>query len=146
MTTSSRSTDRPALEARLGLRLAGSLNATTASLPPDVAERLRFAREQALARARDVQRAACAGDRTTVGISASGALLLGGFRPWLQRAAAFLPLLLLLAGLMLIRQWQVREQVLAAADIDSLLLADTLPPTAYSDPGFAEYLRSDPQP
>ena len=57
-----------------------------------------------------------------------------------------LPLLLLLAGLMLIQQWQVRERVRAAADIDSLLLVDALPPTAYSDPGFAEYLRSDPQP
>jgi hypothetical protein len=130
----------------LALRLAGSLNATTASLPPGVAERLRFAREQALARARDARREAPSGDHTPVGVSASGALLLGSFRPWLQRAAAFLPLLLLLAGLMLIQQWQVREQVLAAADIDSLLLADSLPPTAYSDPGFAEYLRSDPQP
>ena len=146
MTTSSRSTDRPALEARLALRLAGSLNAATASLAPDVTERLRFAREQALARARDARRAAAASAPTTVGRTASGALLLGSFRPWLQRAAAFLPLLLLLAGLMLIQQWQLREQVLAAADIDSLLLADALPPSAYSDPGFAEYLRSDPQP
>lgn len=146
MTTSSRSTDRPALEARLGLRLAGSLNPATASLAPDVAERLRFAREQALARAREARRAAVASAPATVGLSASGALLLGSFRPWLQRAAAFLPLLLLLAGLMLIQQWQLREQVLAAADIDSLLLADALPPSAYSDPGFAEYLRSDPQP
>jgi Protein of unknown function (DUF3619) len=146
MTPSSRSTDRPALEARLALRLAGSLNAATGSLPPDVNERLRFAREQALARARDARRAASAGSPTTVGVSASGALLLGSFRPLLQRAAAFLPLLLLLAGLMLIQQWQVRERVRAAADIDSLLLVDALPPTAYSDPGFAEYLRSDPQP
>jgi len=146
MTASSRSTDRPALEARLALRLAGGLNATIGSLPPDVNERLRFAREQALARAREARRAAAVGATATVGSSAAGALLLGSFRPWLQRAAAVLPLLLLLAGLMLIQQWQVREQVLAAADIDSLLLADTLPPTAYSDPGFAEYLRSDPQP
>lgn len=145
MTASSRSTDRPALEARLALRLAGSLNAATGSLPPDVNERLRFAREQALARARDARRVAT-GSPATVGVSASGALLLGSFRPWLQRAAAFLPLLVLLAGLMLIQQWQVRERVRAAADIDSLLLVDALPPTAYSDPGFAEYLRSDPQP
>jgi Protein of unknown function (DUF3619) len=36
--------------------------------------------------------------------------------------------------------------VLAAAEIDAQLLSDSLPPTAYSDPGFAEYLRSTPQP
>jgi hypothetical protein len=56
--------------------------------------------------------------------------------------AALLPLLVLLIGLVFIDQWNLREQVLAAADIDAVLLADDLPPAAYSDPGFAEYLRS----
>jgi len=36
------------------------------------------------------------------------------------------------------------EQVHAAAEVDSQLLADALPPSAYTDPGFAEYLRSTP--
>jgi hypothetical protein len=57
-----------------------------------------------------------------------------------------LPLLLLVGGLLLIQQWSSRERVLAAAEIDTLLLADTLPPSAYGDPGFAEFLRSPPQP
>jgi hypothetical protein len=33
---------------------------------------------------------------------------------------------------------------LAAADLDGSLLADTLPPAAYADPGFAEFVRSAP--
>jgi hypothetical protein len=73
-------------------------------------------------------------------------LLLGAFVPWLRRAASVLPLLLLLGGLLVIQQWSSRERVLAAAEIDTLLLADTLPPSAYGDPGFAEFLRSPPQP
>jgi hypothetical protein len=135
-------TDPHALEARLALRLVGQLNAQADRLPSDVRERLRFAREQALVRAREA-RAAVSGP---VGVSGSGTLVLGSFVPWLQRAASVLPLLLLLGGLLVIQQWSSRERVLAAAEIDSLLLADALPPTAYGDPGFAEFLRSPPQP
>ena len=57
-----------------------------------------------------------------------------------------LPLLVLVAGLVMIDNWAVREQVLAAAEIDAQLLADDLPPAAYSDPGFGEYLRNSPTP
>jgi hypothetical protein len=80
------------------------------------------------------------------GRSSSGAAVLGGLVPWWQRAASVLPLLMLVAGLLMIDQWSVREQVFAAADIDAQLLADDLPPAAYSDPGFAEFLRSSPTP
>ena len=141
----SHTSENHALEARLGLRLAGGLTARAERLPHDVTERLRFAREQALARAREARLASPDG-ATVVGMPGAGALLLGSFSPWLQRAASVLPLLVLLGGLMLIEQWSTRERVLAAAEIDTLLLVDALPPTAYSDPGFAEFLRSEPQP
>jgi hypothetical protein len=49
---------------------------------------------------------------------------------------------MLVGGLLMIGHWSAREQVVAAADFDTQLLADDLPPSAYSDPGFAEYLRS----
>ncbi|MEN9544851.1 MAG: hypothetical protein RLZZ598_1684, partial [Pseudomonadota bacterium] len=39
------------VEARFGARLAASLNERAASVPHDISERLRFGREQALARA-----------------------------------------------------------------------------------------------
>jgi hypothetical protein len=143
MTDTRHSHDAQVLEARFALRLVGGLNAQVRSLPPDVSERLRFAREQALARAREVRAAAAV---TPAGVSTSGVALLGSFLPWLQRAASVLPLLLLLVGLLLIQQWQTRESVLAAAEIDAQLLADALPPDAYSDPGFAEFLRAPPPP
>jgi hypothetical protein len=111
-----------------------------------VAERLRFAREQALARAQQVRRVTpvAAGGVSVVGLSSRGAATLGSFVPWWQRAASVLPLVVLLLGLVVIDRWSTREQVLAAADIDAQLLADNLPPAAYSDPGFAEFLRSTP--
>lgn len=137
--------DDHAIESRLAARLAGGLTARVEHLPYDVSERLRFAREQALGRAREVRRAAPAG-HTVVGISTQGAAVLSGFVPWWQRAASVLPLLMLVAGLLAIEHWTVREQVVAAADFDSQLLADELPPSAFSDPGFAEFLRSTPTP
>lgn len=144
MTATYRTQDIHALEARLAQRIVNDLNAQAEALAPDAKERLRFAREQALSRAQR-RRPAMTGD--TVGLARSGAsLVLGSFVPWLQRAASVLPLLLLLGGLVAIQQWTTREQVRAAAEIDTLLLADALPPSAYGDPGFAEFLRSDPQP
>ena len=133
------------IESRLAARLASALTLRTQDLPHDVSERLRFAREQALARARAQQRAASASaSASVVGASSADSGVLGGMRSWLQRAAVLLPLVVLVAGLVAIDQWSTREQVLAAAEIDSQLLADDLPPDAYSDPGFAEFLRSSP--
>jgi hypothetical protein len=134
--------DRHAIEARLGARLAGSLTVQAQSLPHDVTERLRFARGQAMARALASRMAPAVG---VVARSSSGAAVLAGMgAPWWQRLASVLPLLLLALGLLLIDHWSARERVMAAADIDAQLLADNLPPSAYSDPGFAEYLRTAP--
>ena len=137
----------PALEARVAARLAGLLTTQAQALPHDVNERLRFAREQALSRARQARLQTAGG--TAVVATGGGTAALTGFSRlfgWWPQAASVLPLLVLVSGLLMIDRWVTREQVLAAAEIDAQLLSDTLPPTAYSDPGFAEYLRSAPQP
>ncbi len=135
--------DTSAIEARLAAQLAGGLTFGAQAVPHDIAERLRVGREQALQRARLVRETASGAGRV-VGIAASGAALLGSFAAWRQRFALGLPLVLMIAGLVAIDRYTMREQVLAAADIDAQLLSDTLPPSAYSDPGFAEFLRSAP--
>ncbi len=143
-----------ALEARVAARLIGAVVAAQAPLAPDTTERLRFARQTALERARSVRAAmartpalAGAGRTSPVlafgGAGASG-LSFGNPVPWWQRAAALLPLVVLVAGLVGIDHWSTQERIATAADIDSALLADDLPPEAYADPGFAEFLRSDP--
>lgn len=124
------------VEARLAARLASALSVNTEKLPHDVSERLRFAREQALTRSSSRRHEAVAV------VSARGEATLGGL--WWHRAASALPLLVLVAGLMVIDHWVQREQVLTAADLDAQILADDLPPAAYSDPGFVEFLRSPP--
>lgn len=130
-------THREGLEARFALRIAGRLNAAAADLPHDISERLRFAREQALSRA--LAQRAVGGLVTQSG----GHAVLGGPPSVWLRLASLLPLLVLAAGLVLIQQHREQEQIVVAAEIDAALLTDELPPTAYGDPGFAEFLRSD---
>jgi hypothetical protein len=136
-----------ALEARFGLRVAARLSAGSSDLPHDVNERLRVARRQALAVAAERRAAlgtAPARAASVVSTSPGGAaaLLLGGGsgHPWWNALASALPVLLLLLGLYGISHWQQLEQIAAAADIDVALLGDDLPPSAFTDPGFAEFL------
>lgn len=148
MKTTSPYHDAEALEARLAARLAAGLSQRAAATPHDITERLRVAREQAVARARDARRATAVQPAAAPALVAGrsrGSLVLGGFGEgpaWWQRLASVLPLAVLVVGLLMIQQRMVTEQVEAAAEIDSVLLADDLPPDAYTDPGFGEYLKT----
>lgn len=133
------------IEARFGLRVTALLNERAEAAPHDIAERLRVAREQAVERARSVRKAEAAvtaGNTSVVGRSGNAALLGGQGGSWWMRLASVLPLVLLVAGLVAIDDVHDNAQVTAAADFDSALLSDDLPPDAYSDPGFIEYLKT----
>ena len=145
MTQTREMTATPSLEARLAARLASGLTMRAQQLPHDISERLRFAREQAINRARQT-RLAPVPPTVIVGVTAQGTAVFGGHRSWWQHGASVLPLVVLVCGLVAIDLWSMQEQVRAAADIDSMLLSDALPPTAYSDPGFGEFLRNAPSP
>ena len=128
-----------ALQARFALRVTARLTERSQDLGPDVTERLRFAREQALERARAARGAQAA---VTLGVTRSGAAILGGGSGWWLKLASVLPALALVAGLVLIQRWQDNTQVSVAAEVDAALLSDDLPPNAYSDAGFAEFLKT----
>ena len=129
------------LEGQVALRIAARLNAGTEALPHDINERLRFGRERALALALQQRRSAAVVPAQTVSVSGRAAVLGGPPSLWLRLASA-LPLVVLVAGLVLIQHHHDFEQITAAAEIDSALLADELPPAAYGDPGFLEFLHS----
>jgi hypothetical protein len=143
---------REALEGRLARRLAAALAERAEAVPHDIGERLRVARRQALARgrlARHQAEAARAEEEVRLGgaLGARGASAILGRRRqahWQRLAASLLPLIVLLIGLAAVDRFAERERVLAAAEIDTQLLADDLPPAAYADPGFVEFLRSPP--
>jgi hypothetical protein len=127
-------TDPALLEARLAARLAGALKERCDALPPGVDARLRFAREQALERARSARASSVQG----IG---GGVAVLGRLGPWWPRLGALLPILVLALGSVLLVDQRQREDVAVAAEIDAALLADDLPPQAYADPGFVAFLK-----
>lgn len=138
------------LEGQTALRLTAHLSRGAEALPHDITERLRFGREQAVAlaqrRATVAQRVPSAPVAATWISPAGRAATLGGPPSVWLRLAAVLPLLMLAVGLVLIQQHHDLQQIAVAAEIDSALLADDLPPAAYGDPGFVEYLRSAESP
>lgn len=124
---------------RIGLQLARRLDAQSPALPHEVRERLRVARAQALA----VQKQAWPARQSQV--QANGTLVLGGaglqrprLWPWL---VALLPLLGLLTALNLLIAHAQDESISDIARIDTQLLSDDIPPAAYADPGFMQFLQ-----
>ena len=131
------------LQGQVALRLAAALSLGAEALPHDITERLRFGRERALAVALQQRRAAAVAVAPQIVGSAGRSAVLGGPPSLWIRLASALPLVVLVAGLVLIQHHHDFEQINAAAEIDSALLADELPPAAYGDPGFTEFLRAE---
>ncbi|WP_298012055.1 DUF3619 family protein [uncultured Aquabacterium sp.] len=65
---------------------------------------------------------------------------------WGLKLASVLPVMALVAGLWGVHHYHQIEKTEAAADVDTALLSDDLPPDAYADPGFAEFLQNDTAP
>lgn len=130
---------------QLGRALARPLAAEADNLPPEILARLEGARSQAMAAARAAREA------SAVQADASGQAVLGGGPGGRKRfGAAWLPALVLVVGLLALVQGQWLQQVLGISEVDTELLKDQLPPNAYGDPGFNEYLdeeeqKSDPE-
>ena len=75
-------------------------------------------------------------------IAVSKALhIIGMFMPKLGLVPALV--LALVAGLWAVQVWHQQAKVQATTEVDMALLTDDLPPDAYADPGFAEFLRQD---
>ncbi len=128
------------LQDRFGRQVAARLSAGTAELPYNIAERLRAARVQAIAVRRP------ANLRMASSVSGSGAaatLTFGNEGPslWRQIASA-IPLVVLAAGLILINTVQNDRRASEVAEVDAALLTDDLPPSAYADPGFVQFLKA----
>lgn len=124
---------------RFGFEVTARLSDACDSLPYEVTERLRAARVQAIGRRK------IAVEQVAMGVVTSGSALSlnfgeEGFNLWSAIASA-VPLLALVVGLLSLNVVLSDERANELAEIDSALLTDTLPPSAYTDPGFAQFLK-----
>jgi hypothetical protein len=121
-----------AIQARFALRLAAGLSEHAETLSPDITAQAQKAPAEA----------------HTIHVNERGAATLSSGpspddgAPWWTKIAIVLPLLALIAGLLLIQHWHQRNQIAAAAEMDLTLLTDDLPPDAFGDPGFLEFLKT----
>lgn len=121
-----------------GRAVAHRLADATEDLPYEVSERLRAARMRAL----QVRKQAAARTAPAVLGRAGGAATLGGekFSLW-TRIGSVLPLVVLVAGLVFLHGLQADHRASELAEVDAALLTDDLPPAAYADPGFLQFLQ-----
>ena len=149
-------TEAEALEARFALRLTARLEAGAQAVPHDISERLRVARQQAVAQARPTAtrrpQAEEAGNISIVlADPGSATATLGRSGPtgeesvWWSRLGWLVPAMVLALGLAGLGEWEDRERIAQAAQMDTELLGDDLPPAAYLDAGFSEFLRRPPE-
>jgi len=132
----------PSLQDQLGQRIAARLNADTLDLPHDITERLRAARTRAVA-ARLIPQTRLQTSKAVVSQNGTALLHFGdeGLNLW-SRLASFFPLIALVAGLALISTFLDDDRANELAEIDAVLLTDDLPPAAYADPGFLQFLKN----
>jgi hypothetical protein len=124
---------------RFARLIAARLSDASNDVPHDISERLRAGRMRALEQHRNT-RLRLASAVNSNGSSAS--LSLGGdnFTLW-KKLASFVPLVALVAGLIAIAVAQEESRTNEIAEVDTELLTDDLPPAAFTDPGFAQFLK-----
>lgn len=132
---------------RFARRVTARLSSGTAELPYDISERLRASRMQALAK----RKKAVAPARIATAISVDGAgtatLGRGGNEGsgWWNALVSAVPLMALVVGLVMINIAQDESSANDVAEVDAALLTDDLPPAAYADPGFVQFLKTSAQ-
>ncbi len=129
-----------AVQARFGYAVAARLSEAGDRLSPDIERRLAQARAAALARHRQARKRPA---MTWLSRGGTGVLGTGPAdgSAWRARLGLALALPTLLFGLYMLQHFQQERFVHRIADIDTALLLDDLPPQAYTDPGFRNYLR-----
>lgn len=125
-------------EDAFGAAVAAHLSESVDNIGHDIAQRLKAARMQAAARRRVIK------FEFASSISASGgtAALHGNNHPIWSRLASLVPLFGLVIGLLAIGFVEEEKRTNDLANVDMEILTDELPPAAYTDPGFAQFLRS----
>ena len=127
------------LQDRFGLKTASYLSAGAAELPHDISERLRVARLRAVAQRKIVRLELAA---QLVGYGGSATLGWSGGVSWWARIGSVVPLIALVVGLLAINSIQNDNRAREVAEVDAALLTDELPPAAFADPGFVQFLKT----
>ena len=121
-------------EERYAYRVRQILNHGLNDIPPAASRRLEAARHLALSRQKQ------AAPEMVLAESGMRSFSTSPHRPYLKQAMAIAALLL---GMWISFYWHSVQYVSALEEVDSALLADDLPPEAFMDNDFFEWLKDD---
>lgn len=130
------------LQDRFALKAAAYLSNGATNLPHDISERLRVARAQAVSK-RKIAKTQTAGSLVNMGDSAALTWGSSDGLGWWGRIASVMPLIALVLGMLVINSVQNDNRAREVAEVDAALLTDDLPPAAFSDPGFLQFLKTN---
>lgn len=138
------STQAEAAAERFALRVTARLSSGTDELPYDISERLRASRMQALAKRKKEAAPVRLAAPVVVHAGSSATLGRGGNEggSWWNALVSAVPLMALVVGLVVINMAQDESSANDVAEVDAALLTDDLPPAAYADPGFVQFLKT----
>jgi hypothetical protein len=122
-------------------KLTAYLDDGTANLKAGTAYTLQLARQEALARIKDPQRAAAVRMTPALAGAASGTAGSGGAMR--SNAKLWLGILVIVVAGFGYQQWQAYQQVRDLAETDAAILSSDLPIDAYLDRGFQNWLKQD---
>jgi hypothetical protein len=125
--------------------IRAALDEASGRLPFRVSHRLEQARLAALSRQRtSLVRTLAPAPRPA--LVAAGGPTEDTHSPWRRVLITLLPALALIAGLMAIAVWNETETADEIAEIDSAVLTDDVPLSAYTDRGFGVFLKNSREP
>lgn len=121
-------------EERYAYRVRQTLNFGLKDIPPAASRRLEAARHLALARQKQAEPQLVTAGTGVLSLSTSV------YTPYFKQALAVIALLL---GMWISFYWHSVQYVTELEDVDSALLTDDLPPDAFLDNDFFEWLKDD---
>jgi Protein of unknown function (DUF3619) len=122
-------------------KIAGYLDRGAAELKPGAAYRLRIARQEALARLEDPQRAVALRGAYSFAGGGAGTGTAGGRRSFWTSGKLWLGILVFAVAGFGVQQWQAYRQLVEIEETDAAILSSDLPIDAYLDRGFQNWLR-----
>jgi hypothetical protein len=130
---------------RFARRITARLSEHNDFLAYDISERLRAGRERALSERRREVQVLQRATATTVQHQGGVASLGGpGRQGWWRSALTAAPLVGLAISLAVFITSQTDFGSHEVAEVDAALLTDDLPPSAYADPGFVQFIQTAP--
>jgi hypothetical protein len=122
-------------EERYAYRVRQALNHGLKDIPPAASRRLEAARHLALSKQKQAVHKLVMAGAGSLASSRHGAYI-----PYLKQALAIVALLL---GMWISFYWHSVQYVTELEEVDSALLSDDLPPEAFLDNDFFEWLKDD---